>query len=342
MADQAIGASGGEAAAMAGSAPPWLRPMLATLSPAGRRARLVILIFHRVHPKPDPLFPGEMDAGRFRETMGWVLQWFNVVALGEAVDRLASGTLPRAACAITFDDGYRDNATIAQPILSTLGLPATFFVATGYLDGGRMWNDTVIESVRRTSEASLDLSPAGLGIHRLGSDAERTGAIESIIAAIKHLPARERAAGVDAVAEAARARLPDDLMMTSNQVRELGAGGIEVGAHTVTHPILANLDPESARREIAISRDALRDITGREVRLFAYPNGKPDTDYRKAHVAIVRELGFSAAVSTAWGAARHGDSPFELPRFTPWDRKPVRFGLRLARNYFVRPQGASA
>jgi peptidoglycan/xylan/chitin deacetylase (PgdA/CDA1 family) len=121
-------------------------------------------------------------------------------------------------------------------------------------------------------------------------------------------------------------------MMTSEQVRALHTAGMEVGAHTVTHPILAEIPLGRARHEMAASRARLEQITGAPVRLFAYPNGSPRRDYHAEHAALARELGFSAAVSTAWGAARAGDDLYQIPRFTPWDRADWRFGLRLAHN----------
>jgi peptidoglycan/xylan/chitin deacetylase (PgdA/CDA1 family) len=121
-------------------------------------------------------------------------------------------------------------------------------------------------------------------------------------------------------------------MMTSDQVRALHAAGMEIGAHTVTHPILAEVTDERARHEIAVSRSRLQAIIGAPVRLFAYPNGIPRRDYYAEHAALARELGFDAAVSTAWGAARAGDDPYQIPRFTPWDRADWRFGLRIAMN----------
>ena len=66
--------------------------------------------------------------------------------------------------------------------------------------------------------------------------------------------------------------------------------------------------------------------------LFAYPNGRPDEDYRAEHAQMVRDAGFEAAVSTAWGSARRNSDPFQLPRFTPWDRRRWAFGLRMGRN----------
>ena len=107
---------------------------------------------------------------------------------------------------------------------------------------------------------------------------------------------------------------------------------MEIGAHTVSHPILTSIDLNVARAEMEKSRAALETIVGGRVTLFAYPNGKPKADYGREHVDLVRTLGFEGAVSTSWGAARPGDDPFQVPRFTPWDRAPFRFGLRLARN----------
>jgi len=107
---------------------------------------------------------------------------------------------------------------------------------------------------------------------------------------------------------------------------------MEIGAHTVTHPILRNTAPDTARREIVESGRRLAEIVGQPVRLFAYPNGKPGVDYGSEHVQMVRDGGFAAAVSTGWGVATEKSDRFQLPRFTPWDRTPGRFALRLIRN----------
>jgi peptidoglycan/xylan/chitin deacetylase (PgdA/CDA1 family) len=107
---------------------------------------------------------------------------------------------------------------------------------------------------------------------------------------------------------------------------------MEIGAHTVSHPILAQVSIDAARREIGEGRVQLEHIIGAPVRVFAYPNGKPGRDYRCEHVALVRDLGFDCAVSTAWGAARAGADLYQIPRFTPWDRTNAKFALRLFGN----------
>lgn len=302
------------------------------LSPGGERGGLSILIFHRVHAVADPLFPGEIDAARFDALLGRLAQSFAVLPLDRAVASLAAGTLPSRALAISFDDGYADNFTVALPLLRKHGLNATFFITTGALDGGRMWNDTVIETVRHADAEILDLHHIGLGFHPLASLADRRIAIDRLLAQLKYLPFEERADKVAALLACSGAVLPDDLMMTGGQVRALHASGMGIGGHTQNHPILAEIDDQRALDEIADGKSELEGIIGESVPLFAYPNGKPGRDYAARHADMVRKAGFVGAVTTSPGMARCGADVFQLPRFTPWDRSPLKFGLRLVDN----------
>lgn len=303
------------------------------LAPAGPDGRLSILIYHRVLAAQDPLFPHEVTATSFDAQMSRLKAVFNVLPLAEAITRLKKGTLPARAACITFDDGYADNVTVALPILQRHGLSATFFIATAYLDGGRMFNDTVIEALRRTRHDRLDLSELGLGEHDVASPEDKARAIGQILPKVKPLPVAEREATVARLCElTACGPLPEDLMMTTEQLRRLHAAGMEIGGHTARHPILARMDEQAVRHEITEGKAYLEAALGGRVRFFAYPNGKPGTDYLPEQAAIVRELGFDAAFSTRWGAAsRHGDI-YQLPRYTPWSPQPSRFIPMLLRN----------
>jgi peptidoglycan/xylan/chitin deacetylase (PgdA/CDA1 family) len=309
-----------------------MRLLFNALAPAGSRSRLSVLIFHRVHAQPDPLFPGEAHVRSFTRQMGWIKRWFNVLPLATAVAGLRSGSLPARPAVITFDDGYADNCTVALPILRSLGLTATFFVATGFLDGGRMWNDTLIETVRLARGPLLDLTPVGLDAYPVDTVERRRAAIHALIARLKYFEPVERQRQVDVIAACAGVHLPDDLMLTSSQLREMARAGMTVGGHTVHHPILASLSDDQALAEMVDGRRRLEEIIGAPVRLFAYPNGKPGEDYTGVHVRLARQAGFEAAVSTAWGAARPGCDLFQIPRFSPWDRSAWRYALRLAGN----------
>jgi peptidoglycan/xylan/chitin deacetylase (PgdA/CDA1 family) len=311
-----------------------LRLVGSSLSRAKRGGKLSVLIYHRALAEPDPLLPGEPDARVFGWQMDAVARHFRVLQLGEAIERLAAGTLPPRSAAITFDDGYADNYTVAMPILRKLGLPATFFVTTGYTDGGRMWNDSVIEAVRVAPTGTLDLRALHLGELPIGDVASRRRAIDAVIGAWKYQPPAQRDELAARLAALVGQPVREGLMMTSEQIAALAAAdGMEIGAHTVTHSLLVKLGDAEARRELADSRSKLRDVTGRDVRMFAYPNGRPGTDYTQRDVRLARELGFAGAVTTAWGAGLPGTDPFQVPRFTPWDRTPTRFVLRLLHNY---------
>lgn len=311
-----------------------IRTALNLVSPAHERARLSILIFHRVLPEPDPLMPEEMHARQFDAICGWLKDWFNVLPLDLAVNQLRHGTLPARACAITFDDGYADNLHIASPILKKYGLCATFFIATAFLNGGRMWNDTVIETIRRSLLGQVNVP--GLGEYSLDGVMARRQAIRAVIDKIKYLPVDERQAMTLQLAAQAQAEPPDDLMMVTDDLRRMRTLGMQIGAHTVSHPILARLSADAARREMQDGHRWLQDVLAERVSLFAYPNGKPGADYLPEHAEMARELGVAAAVTTTWGAARTQTNPFELPRFTPWDHSRSRFGARLIHNLAIR------
>ncbi len=296
--------------------------------------RLNIVIFHRVRPSIDPLFPEEPDSIQFDQLMAVVAENFNCLALEQAVEMLARGRrLPARALAITFDDGYADNRTEAMPILKKHGLTGTFFVASGYLDGGLMWNDEVIELVRGYPESTIDLRTLNLGILPCTTLTERRSVIDQLLISIKYRQPLARREALDRLIEITGGTTPDNLMMTTDQVREMRTNGMTIGGHTLGHPILCSLDDQQAKREIGEDRENLAGILGEEPQLFAYPNGKPGKDYHAGHSQMVREAGYRAACSTAWGAAHSGNDLLQLPRFTPWDQSAARFALRLAHNY---------
>jgi peptidoglycan/xylan/chitin deacetylase (PgdA/CDA1 family) len=294
-----------------------------------RRNRLVILIYHRVRPARDAMLPRLPTAAEFDRRMELLREHCNPVPLAEALGAMERGSLPSRAVAVTFDDGYSDNVEVALPILVRRGIPATFFIATGFLDGGAMWNDAVVEAVRRAPGSELNLGDIQLGCHALGTERSRSLAAAAINRSIKHLDPDDRQACVDAVCARVGVDPPPNFMMTAAGVRRLADAGMEIGAHTVNHPILRSVSEEKARGEIRQSRDTLQSIIGKPVTGFAYPNGRPELDYTARDRKIVEEEGFAYAVSTKRGAASTKSERFQLPRFTPWDADESRWLARL-------------
>ena len=295
-----------------------------------RKARLCIVNYHRILQAPDPLLENEPDVATFREHMKMLADCFRVLPMHEALAALQRGQLPPRAVCITFDDGYRSIHDLALPVLREFGLPATVFVTSGYVDSDEnMWNDRIVDAVRAASGV-LDLRPSGSGLHPVDSVGARCAAVRLLTTRAKYLPPPERMALVEELEKlvGAPARA---LMLTSAMVRALDASGIEIGAHTVSHPILTSLPDDDARAEIVGSKEALEAILGRPVRYFAYPNGKAGLDFDARHIAMVREAGFAAAFSTALGAVTAAQDVYTLPRSRPWDESTFFYMLRLLR-----------
>lgn len=224
---------------------------------------------------------------------------------------------------ITFDDGYLDNYEIAFPLLRRYGLPATFFICTGLLDGrGVAWWDEIAWMIRTSRCRELPTSdwlPTPIVL-----DGDRKAAVYAVIERYRALPGERTAAFLDHVAEAAGtgragASLARNLWMTWDQVREMQAHGMTIGAHTVTHPILSRLSAERQYEEIAGSRARLAVELGQAPRLFAYPVGKPYTFNADTRAAL-QASGFGYAFSFYGGHQPFAPiDPYDLRRtYVDW------------------------
>lgn len=294
------------------------------------QGRLCIVNYHRILDQPDPLLESEPSSATFEWQVALLRECFNVLPLAEAVDALARERMPPRAVAITFDDGYRSTHDLALPILKKFDIPATVFVTTGHIDDeGSMWNDVILEAIRRLPDTPMDLRELDLGVYPMHSAADRKQTAALLTECCKYLPPHARSALTAKLQALARNDLRQELMLTADMIRALSAGRVEIGGHTVTHPILTRIDDDSARREIADNKQQLEAIVGKPVTLFAYPNGKRGTDYDQRHVQMVREAGYQAAFTTAPGAATQHNDRYEFPRSRPWDATPLRFAGRL-------------
>lgn len=294
------------------------------------QGRLCVLNYHRILETPDPLLAAEPDIAAFRWQMQVLADCFNVLPMDRALAALADGSLPPRAVCITFDDGYRSIHDLALPVLREFGFPATVFVTTGFVDQGSMWNDRILEALRTTEAKRVDLAEAGLGSYSLSTLDDRRHAIAALTEKAKYMAPQLRQALVERL-DTLAGRPDREPMLTRDMIRALARHDIDIGAHTVSHPILTSLDDDHARTEIADGKRELEAILGQPVRYFAYPNGKEGKDFDARHTAMAREAGFEAAFTTAIGASTASQDRYRLPRSRPWDRTPLMFSLRLLR-----------
>lgn len=273
-----------------------------------------ILEYHRV-TDDDGEPEGTVTSARLRSHVQFLKKRFRVVSLGEAVAQLsACKTLDEDLAVITFDDGFRDNYELAWPVLRDEGTPATIFVTTGFVDGQELWFDQARRSLgaleRSRGHVSTEL--ARELEHALGGWPQPS--VDASMERLKRTTPATRAELVRTLADAADPAEGPAHALTWDQVREMVASSdIEIGAHTVSHPILGQLGPQEQRDEVEGSRSRLEEETGVAPTLFAYPNGGAD-DFDQTTVERVHEAGFEAACSTIRGTNRPGCDPFALQR----------------------------
>jgi peptidoglycan/xylan/chitin deacetylase (PgdA/CDA1 family) len=275
--------------------------------------RLLVLGWHNVAGTYGfPSAPGGGERG-FSQQMRALSRFGNVLALEEALQRLAAGErLPSRAVALTFDDGYSDNLTLAVPVLERLGLPATFFLVPGLLDGEiDAWWETVGWAIQTSLLRTLAWEGA---IFALDTPSERQVAYDHVA---KQLKLRDQAARQEAVSHLLDLLSPagesPDLFMGWEGARELVSRGFAVQAHTCTHPVLSRETPERQRRELADARLRLQAELGGEVSTVAYPHGGP-LDYSADTLAAAAAAGYRWGVTTREGFTTSDTSKLEIHR----------------------------
>lgn len=298
---------------------------------------LHIFKYHQILPSVSRLDGGDLPLEIFQWQMEWLKNNMEVFSLQDGLSLLAAGNLPKRAAAITFDDGYAADLVYVVPVLKQFSFSATFFVSSGYLQGQCMWDEALRIMLRETTQQTIDLTGAQLGVYLLDDERVKAIAYATLSKALKYRPIDERHHLLQEISRHAQVQSDGrQLMLSESQVKKLVAEGMEVGSHTVNHPILNCETDSDAEFQIRQDKQQLETLIGRPVKFFAYPNGIPGKDFARQHVDIVRGCGFEAAVTTSPGVVHSSDDVWQLPRFTPWDTSPVKFALRMLRNYRSR------
>jgi peptidoglycan/xylan/chitin deacetylase (PgdA/CDA1 family) len=265
------------------------------------RGKALILTYHRFSRTGDA---DTTSAAAFARQLEYLTANYRIVSLTRLVEYLTNDVrLPRLAV-IAIDDGYRDAYEIAFPLLRQFNAPATLFMVTGFVDRKSwLWTDKLrflaaqpqvnrLEATTKTCTLQLALDCA----------ASRLAAAKRVNSALKVLPDDAKEETILRIAASIGLELPalppDEYgPITWEQAREMDAAGVEMGSHTVTHPILTRVDDERLRAELCESRSRLEAMLNREIDLFCYPNGDYDSRVRRTAQAA----GYRCAVTIEEG-----------------------------------------
>jgi len=271
--------------------------------------RLTVLAYHRIdecHAPDFDTFKPNVSAtpADFTAQMDYLQRRFNVVSNAQVTAWLrGEQSLPPYPALITFDDGYTDNFKYALPILQARNLPAIVFLATDYIGHKKpfFW-DLTAYCFHHTRSHNADLPLVGM---RPWADAAaRTTVMKDWLARLKTLPDDDKWAAVRQLPAALQVSVPPDafagLCMTWEQVRAMTAGGVDMGAHTQSHPILTRVSLAQARTEVQGSKERIEIELNQPVTSFAYPNGLP-SDFSPALQTMLSDIGLDAAFTLVSG-----------------------------------------
>jgi peptidoglycan/xylan/chitin deacetylase (PgdA/CDA1 family) len=303
--------------------------------------RGIILGYHRIAQDINDVYDICVTPEHFSEHLAILKRDYHPINLASMAAKLLNGTLPHKSVAVTFDDGYADNLTAAKPLLQQFDIPATLFVCPAYL-GREFWWDELERIIHESpsipetlllrvgddhfkwnTNAPIQGSPAET------NSSQRKHLLHVLYNRLSPLGQKDRedalidlkgATGyVSEDHSSARALLPSEM-------REIAADGlIEIGAHTMTHPILPHIPAERQREEILQSKLRLEEILNCPVNGFAYPNGV----FTEETKAIVKDTGFVYACSSERNVIYRRQDRYSLPRFWPKDWGGDRFAKDL-------------
>ncbi|MGQ0646979.1 MAG: polysaccharide deacetylase family protein [Gemmatimonadaceae bacterium] len=276
---------------------------------------LPILTYHRIWDLNDAeRYPYDLDlisasVAEFQWQMEYVGRHFTPITFA-TLARIVAGEVaaPRRPIIITLDDGFEDNFRLAFPILRSLGVPATLFVSTGYIGTNTTyWFDQLAHLVLTAPDGRLPI--AGLDAPlELADLPSRRGAVQQVLAHTKMISNAKRVElvtdlhrrlGRDETNSATESSRP----MTWDNVREMARAGIEIGSHTVRHPILTRLTGEEMQAELVESRRMIESQIGQTVTVLSYPVGESYA-FNDDVCAASRAAGYRFAVSFVFGTNR--------------------------------------
>ncbi len=260
---------------------------------------------------PNGTDPDALNVEGIRRQFEYLRRHFQVVPLLDLAERLASGRkFERCTVALTIDDGRRNCYEFLFPLMKEFKFPATFFVVSSFIRGEDwIWTDKVLW-LSEQSRPPDELAP---------------GKLDDVFRLLNRMRPEERNARIQAMASSLDKSVGAAISIPKtapakyspcswSELREMADSGLmEIGSHTVTHPILSSVTDEESFEELTRSRAQIEEGIGRKVRSFCFPNGMPG-DFRPSQVRQVADAGYDCSVIAQFGMVSNSSDRYQLPR----------------------------
>jgi len=283
----------------------------------------LISLHNKLYPRRNVIILCAHEGKTFPLCVNYLCKNCKVISLDDFLEiHRNNAAIPENAVVITFDDGYRDNYTTVYPILKKYKMPATIFLTVNMIGTEKVFYSSKVRfAITNTKKQFVQMNAKKWKLTTPGS---REAASQELCKSLKQMPEQPRNHKVDELiasldVELDETKLPQ--MLTWEQVKEMSDNGITFGAHTLSHAMLTKIPLEDARKEIVESKRVLEEKIQKPVKYFAYPYGT-ETDFNEDIKNIVRESGYTCALTFIAGYGDHNSDIFTLGRMALYVNKP--------------------
>lgn len=287
------------------------------------RERLLVLMYHGItkNKYPVPAWT-QLPRSIFFEQIKWIATKFRPVSLSNVVDSIVTGRqLPNNSVLVSFDDGLKNNLTVAYPILKKFSVPAAIFVTVDFVNTDKFfWVDELWMAISEAGIRQQDICLSTELANKLFKKGRYWPAYYQEVEFLKILPEAEQKEKVLEIIKQiswCKGKYREDFGMLSwEEVRILDRGGlVEFGAHTATHQILTRMKHRNLDDELFGAKRRMEFHLDHEVSTFCYPNGRFGIDYLPTHRDLLKKGGYKCAFGTNCGLYKRGrDHNFSIPR----------------------------
>jgi len=288
------------------------------------RNRLLVVMYHGVTVVDhQPPVWTQLPSHIFEKQIKWLSRNFTPVTLSEVVAAITHGKdLPSNSVLITFDDGLKNNYTVAYPVMKKYQVPGAIFLTVDFTGTDRFfWVDelymTLVEARQQGNTINLSFLPAADNHFKKDQIWDAYYVMVEFLKRIPELERKERLKFIFDQVSLNRQKYQNDFGLLSwNDVKRMENERLmEFGCHTATHQILTSISDENLKDELLGSKQRMEEKLGHKVNTFCYPNGGFGVDYLAKHRELLHSVGYDCAFSTNSGMFNvRTDHPFSIPR----------------------------
>ena len=288
--------------------PDMIFPFISNL--IGNRNNLIVLAYHRIFDIDDNFkYDDELISAskeQFDEQMKFIKKYFCPISMEDVVEACESRKeLPENSVLVTFDDGFEDNYTNAFPILKKHNVPATIFISASYINSDdTLWFDKLAYVIKNSKSEYIESETLNLKIS-LDSNQNRKQTLKKVLESLKKIPNQKRLDALDEIFNAEKDLLSNrDTTQSStlswDQVKEMDKSCISFGSHTLTHPILSQLNSEELNNELSLSKKIIEENLSHPIDTIAYPVGTKSA-FNQQVIQMAKTSGYKLGFSYVTG-----------------------------------------